>query len=136
MPDRDDHETILAAMNWFLPHVSDVGSAEMIAIRNNLYPAAHVGCSKVIIECDRSFAVEAVQHVATYIGSEIATIMKCKLLLEMDFPTVSHIRCLCEVNSVADELAKFTYKSRSSSTWASSFPDFISLHIVNDMQTI
>lgn len=107
----------------------------MIVIRNGLYLAAHVGCSKVIIESDCSFVVEVVQDLDTYLGPKIVTLMECKQL-EMDFATVSYNHCLREANSVANELAKFSYRNRSSSTWDSSFPDFISLKIVNDMAII
>jgi hypothetical protein len=58
---RDGRGNFIAAASWFLPHSSCVGSAEITAIRNGLYLAGRIGCNKVIIETDCTFAAEAVQ---------------------------------------------------------------------------
>ena len=54
----------------------------------------------------------------------------------MEFGIISFKHCYREANQVADELAKNSFVSRSSSSWESVIPDFISNSLVNDMSII
>ena len=56
---RDDRGDFIAATNWFIPHVSNVDAAEIIAVRNGMILAARIGCNSLIIESDSTVAVEA-----------------------------------------------------------------------------
>lgn len=77
---HDGRGNFIAAATWFIPQVTSVDSAEMTAIWNGLYLAGRGGCNKVIIESDCSFVVEAVQQPETYVGSDVAMVLECKLL--------------------------------------------------------
>lgn len=57
---RDDRGNFLAAATCVLPHVSNVHSAELLAVRSGLTLAANLGCTKVIIESDSMVALEAI----------------------------------------------------------------------------
>ena len=47
---RDENGNFISAASWLMPHVPNVDSAEMTAIRNGFYLAASIGCSKLTIE--------------------------------------------------------------------------------------
>lgn len=49
---RDEHGQFITAATWFVPHVSDVVTAEAIALRNGLDLAAHIECPKIEAELD------------------------------------------------------------------------------------
>lgn len=88
----------IATTNWFVPHVRDVDSAELIAIRNGLYLAAHIGSNKVEVESDYLFVVDSVVRLDNYLGPDTAVIMECKQLA-MDlgrYPSntaLGHLQC-------------------------------------------
>lgn len=132
---RDEHGEFIAASTWYLPHISDVDSAEIIAIRNGLLLAANVGCSRVFIESDISFAVEAVVQDEAYQGPELPIIMQCKHLAS-EFAKTFFGHCFIETNEVANSLAKNCSRTRSLGFWDSTVPDFISPILVNDLAII
>ncbi|EMS63403.1 hypothetical protein TRIUR3_12007 [Triticum urartu] len=57
----DGKGNFIAAANWFLLHISCVNAMQITTIRNGLYLAGRIGCNKLMIEFDNSFAVEAIQ---------------------------------------------------------------------------
>jgi hypothetical protein len=75
---RDDHGDFIAAATWFLPHVRDVDSAELIAIRNGMFLTANLCCNKVEIESDCSFVVDSVKLMDEYLGPDVTVVMECK----------------------------------------------------------
>ena len=131
----DDRGDFIAAASWFVPNISGVDSAELTAIRNGMYLATHIGCNNIETEPDCSFAVDSLNQVDDYLGPEVAIITKCKQLM-MDFASISFRHCYREANQVADELAKNSFTTRSSSSWDDEIPDFISHLLVNDMSII
>ena len=52
---RDDRGDFIAEANWFIPHVSNVDAAEIIAVRNGMILAERIGCNSLIIESDSTF---------------------------------------------------------------------------------
>lgn len=56
--------------------------------------------------------------------------------LAIDFAKVSYVLGLGEANEVADGLTKNSFRTRSSSFWDTSIPDFVSHSLVNDMSII
>ena len=132
---RDYRGDFIAAASWFVPNISGVDSAELTAIRNGIYLATHIGCNNIEIESDCSFAVDSLNQVDDYLGPEVAIITECKQLM-MDFASISFRHCYREANQVADELAKNSFTTRSSSSWDDEIPDFISHLLVNDMSII
>ena len=56
---RDDRGDFIAAANWFIPHVSNVVAAEIIAVRNGMILAERIRCNSLIIESDSTIVVEA-----------------------------------------------------------------------------
>jgi len=132
---RDDKGQFLSAATWYIPHASSALSAELIAIRNGLYPAANIRCNRVIIESDSALAIEVVNNHDNYFGQDAATVLECKMLAS-DYASASFDNCFREANSIADSLAKFSFISTSSSVWDSTPPDLISHLIVSDMAII
>ncbi|KAM3271769.1 hypothetical protein ACQJBY_042149 [Aegilops geniculata] len=132
---RDDTGQFLAAASWVLPHINSAVSLEILAIRNGLYLAAHIGCSKVIVESDSQLALEAVEKFESYLGQEAAIVMECNEL-KANYASVSFDNCTREANAIADCLAKSSFNSKSSSMWDATPPDFISQLIVTDLAII
>nr|XP_020186036.1 uncharacterized protein LOC109771748 [Aegilops tauschii subsp. strangulata] len=129
---RDDQGVFIAAANWYIPVVTGVDSAELMAIRNGLCLAANIGCNMIELESDSSFVVDSMNQIYDYMGPDIAIIMECKQLM-MDFASVSFKHCYREANQVADELAKNSFMNRVSGFW-----DVIPVSnlIVNDMSIV
>ena len=60
---QDDRGDSIAAANWYIPIVTGVYSAELMAIRNALYLAANIGCNNVVLESDSSFVVDSMNQI-------------------------------------------------------------------------
>jgi len=127
---RDDHGNFIAATSWFVPHVSAVDSVGILAMRNGLYLAATIGCDKLIIESDNSFAIDVVKGEDGYSRHNVPVIVEWKQLAS-DGSRVDFLHCFREANEVAGSLAKFAFNSRSSGFCDDSIPDIISSSIVN-----
>lgn len=112
---------------WFLSRLSSPDSTEMIAIKNDMFLAAQIGCNCLNIESDCSFTIESIQHLDEYQGPEVATNMECNQLAMK----VMYTNCYLEANAVADGLAKNSYSTKSCSFWDILIPDFISHLLVN-----
>lgn len=74
----DEHEYFIAGASWFVPHVRDVDASELQEIRNGMYLLASLGCRRAKVESDSSFAVDSVQLMDDYLGSEAAVVAECK----------------------------------------------------------
>ena len=94
---RDERGDFLAAEIWFVPHIRDVDSAELMAIRNGIYLLANLGCNNEEIESDCSFAVETIQQMDSYLGPGVAFVSEC-IQLAMGFAKISFIHCFREAN--------------------------------------
>ena len=103
---------------WFMPHLPNLISTDMTAIRNGFYLVARIGCSKLIIESDSSFAVDA---------------MKAEMMKE--FGQVDFLHCFREANEVANTIAKYAFSSSTSYVW-DAIPDFISSSLVKYLSII
>jgi hypothetical protein len=68
-------------------------------------------------------------------GPDVPVLAECTQLTT-DFASVSYVYCCREANQVADSLAKHSFKTRLSEFSDYNIPDFILLHIVNDMAVI
>ena len=132
---RDERGDFVAAACWFLPNITDVDSVELITIRNGMFLANQIGCSRVMFESDSSFAVEAINQLDGYLGPEVAIIAECKNLM-LDYEKISFNHCFREANMVADEIAKYSFSNRASVVWEDETPAFISHLLVNDMSII
>uniref|UniRef100_M8BIU0 RNase H type-1 domain-containing protein n=1 Tax=Aegilops tauschii TaxID=37682 RepID=M8BIU0_AEGTA len=98
---RDDHGNFIAAMSWFVPHVSTVDSVGILAMRNGLYLAATIGCDKLIIESDNSFAIDVVKGEDGYSRPNVPVIVEWKQLAS-DGSRVDFLHCFREANEVAE----------------------------------
>lgn len=132
---RDDKGDVIAAASWFISHVSSVDSTEIHAVYNGIILALRIGCSSVVIESDSTNAVQIFNQGDEFFGPDAAIVLECKQLTA-DLTNVECIHCFREANGVADSLAKFSFKNRSSDFWESSIPDFVSHLIVNDLAII
>jgi hypothetical protein len=74
---RHNRGNYIAAATWFLPYVSTIDSAELVAIRNGLFLATQLGCSNLILESDCSFVVDYMQNPYEYQGMDVATVLEC-----------------------------------------------------------
>jgi hypothetical protein len=124
----------IAATSCFIPHVTSVDSAAMMAICNGLVLAANIGCNSLMVELDSSNVVGMINQ-EDYLGQHVAIYMECKQL-GADFSKVDVVHCFREANSVADSIAKSSLSSRASEFWDSDIPDFISYQVVNDLAII
>ena len=68
----------------------------------------------------------------SYLGLDVALVSECKHL-SMNFAKISFKHRFLEANQVADELAKHSFRTRSSASWDDVIADFISHLLVNDM---
>lgn len=132
---RDGRGNFIAAATWFIPQISCVDSAEITVIGNGLFLAAKIGCNKVMLESDCSFAVEAIGKPDEYEGQDMATVLQCKELAQ-DLAQVSYIHYFREANEVTNELARNSFSAKTSNYWDSIIPDFISHSIVHDLSII
>ena len=117
-----------------MPHVPNLDSAEMIAIGNGFYLAVSIGCSKLIIESNSSFTVDAMKGENDYAGSSILVMMESKQLMK-EFGQLNFSHCFREANEVANTIAKYAFSSSTSCVW-DAIPDFISSSHVNDLSII
>ena len=108
---RDDKGDFIASANWFIPHVSNVDAAEIIAVRNGMILSERIGCNSLIIESDSTVAVEAFNQQETYFGPEAAIIRECKQM-ELEFAKTFFVHCFRKANEVADSLARNSLTSR------------------------
>lgn len=88
---RDDHMNFIVAASWFVPHVSGIDLAEILAIRNGLYLAATVVCNKLVKESDSSCVIDAVKGEDGYSGPDVLVIMDASNLLVMGIMLISCI---------------------------------------------
>jgi hypothetical protein len=72
---QDDHGSFIPATDWFIPHVDNVDSAEISAVKNGTYLTSQIGCSNLLIESDCSFVVEAMQQSSSYAGPDVSSVM-------------------------------------------------------------
>lgn len=103
---RDDHGEFIAAATWYLPHISTVDSAKITAIRNGFMLAANIGCNRLIIESNSTFAVEGVNQADAYLGPDLPIIVECTQLAA-DFASTTVVHCFRKANEVANSLAKY-----------------------------
>ena len=68
----------------------------------------------------------------SYLPPDVALVSECKQLA-IDFAKILHKHCFREANQLADELAKHSFRTRSSASWDDVIADFISHLLVNDM---
>ena len=117
-----------------MPHVSDVATAEAIALRNGINLAAHVGCLRIDAESDCELVIDAVKDTYRFNGSQATTIIEW-VQLSCDF---GQVKCPLHnrASSVADALAKQAYMLKNSSVWEDDPPNFISSLIVNDIAIV
>ena len=101
---RDENDNFIAAASWLMPHVPNIDSAEMTAIRTGFYLAGSIGCSTLIIESDSSFAVDAMKGENDYAGPSVLVMMEIKELMK-EFGQVNFSHCFREANEVANTIA-------------------------------
>ena len=104
---RDENGNFIAAASWLMPHVPNVDSAEMTVIKNGFYLAASIGYSKLIVESDSPFAVDAMKGEIDYAGPSIPVMMRSKQLMK-EFGQVDFLHCFREANEVANIIAKYS----------------------------
>ena len=131
---REENGNFIAAASWLMPHVPNVDSAEMTAIRNGFYLAAGIGCSKLITESNSSFAVDAMKGENDYAGPSGPVTMESKQLMK-GFGQVDFLHCFREANEVANTIAKYAFSFSTSCVW-DAIPNFISSSLVNDLSII
>ena len=131
---RDENGNFIAAASWLMPHVPNLDSAEMTAIRNEFYLGARIGCSKLVTESDSSFVVDAMKGENDYAGPSVLVMMESKQLMK-EFGQVNFSHCFREANEVANTIAKYAFSSSTSCVW-DAIPDFISSSLVNDLSII
>ena len=100
-----------------------------------MYLLANMGCMRAEVESDCTFVMESVHLMDNYQGPDVAVVAECKQLF-VEFAKITFKHCFREANQVADELAKQSFRSNSSSSWDAIIPDFISHHLVNDLTVI
>ena len=132
---RDEKGQLISAATWFLPHIASASSAEIVAIRNGLYLAANIGCSKVEVESNCEAALECILSADDYLGQDITVVQECSSLAK-ELTHIKFVNCSREANQVADGLASYCFSSKVSDFWNDSVPEFVSQLVVTDISIV
>jgi hypothetical protein len=96
----------VAASNDILDYVHDAPMAEAYALRNGIYFALSLGCSRVIVNSDCMDVIETMLNGGQSGGSAASVFEECNRLSQ-DFQRIIFEHCSREMNRVAHMLASF-----------------------------
>jgi ribonuclease HI len=102
---RDSSGSFIAASHSYFEHVVDAPSAELMAVKDGLLLARHIGCNRIIIQSDCLEVVETVQQGGFLAAAGAPIYDECNHLWQ-EFQSISIEHCDRESNQVAHVLAR------------------------------
>jgi hypothetical protein len=116
----------------FIPHVTSVAMAEVMAMKDGLNFANQFGCSRIEAESDSQETIKGCTGGDTWWSETCAIFVDC-LDVTAGLHDVKFKHCPREANKVADELARFCFHSANSCNWVDEFPSFILQTLLDDV---
>jgi ribonuclease HI len=132
---RDHQGRFVAAAGKFIPHVTSIAMAEVMAMKDGLNFANQIGCSRIEVESDSLETIEGCTGGDTWWSESFAIFADC-LDVTTGFDDVKFKHCPREANSVADEIARFCFESGNSCNWVNEPPRFILQTLIDDVTII
>jgi ribonuclease HI len=121
---RDCQGNFVAATNEFIPHVHSAAMAEAMAMRRGLSLVNQIGCNSVEAESD-SIEVIQICKGENRMWNEATAIYSDILAQAASIGSVDFSHCRRDTNTVAHDLARDSFISRSSCIWVDDPPSFI-----------
>lgn len=112
--------------------MADAPTAEVLALKEGLLLAQHIGCNEFNIHSDCLEVVETMRQ-GGYSASVGAPIYDECAQLWQEFLSISIEYCDREANQVAHELARAALSLKNSCIWIDEHPSFIIKVLVNDV---
>jgi ribonuclease HI len=112
---KDYLGNFIAAQNKDLPFIADAMTAEAYALREGLCLAQQMEWNRLIIQSDNKSVVDTLNDGGFSENDAAVVFFDCNILASW-FSKVSYEYCPREANSVAHELAKFSFQTISSCT--------------------
>ena len=129
---RDFKGHFVAAQVTTLPFVADAMTAEAYALREGLCLAQYLCCNRFILQSDNVEVVTTMKEGGFSATSAAAIFHDCATLAS-GFDKITFEHCQRDANSVAHELAKFSFQSLSSCKWDDDPPSFILPMLLHDV---
>jgi ribonuclease HI len=129
---RDYKGQYIAAATRYLPHVASVAMAEALALKEGLTLANKLGCNSVIAESDSLETIQACSGEEHWWTDPAAIYADC-IDLASSTGSVCFKHCVREANQTAHELARDSFRRKSSCNWDDELPRFILNCLVNDI---
>jgi len=124
--------SFIAASRSYFEHVVDAPSAEVMAVKDGLLLAQHIGCNGIIIQSDCLEVVETMQQGGFLAAAGAPIYDECNHLWQ-EFQSISIEHCDRESNQVAHVLAREAISLKLSCIWVDEPPSFILESLVNDV---
>ena len=128
----DDKGRFIAAQRRFIPVAADVSVVEARAMRDGLNLANSLGFNRIEAESDSLSMMNYCQGQNQWWDAAAAIFEKC-IDTKTSIGKVIFLRCYRDANSVAHELAKFSFCNKCESSWTVEPPGFVITQLVNDV---
>jgi ribonuclease HI len=132
---HDCQGNFVAAINEFILHVYSAAMAEAMAMLHGLSLVNQIGCSSVEVESD-SIEVIQISTGENRMWNEASAIYSDILAQAANIGTVEFSHCRRDTNTVAHDLARDSFISRSCCNWIDDPPSFILLALLNDVTVL
>ena len=129
---RDDKGRFIAAQYRFIPVAADVSVVEARAMRDGLNLANSLGFNRIEAESDSLSVVNNCQGQVQWWDSAAAIFTEC-FDMATSIGKVIFSHCFRDANSVAHELAKFSFCNKCDDSWTNEPPKFLVSQLVNDV---
>ncbi|KAF6999523.1 hypothetical protein CFC21_015533 [Triticum aestivum] len=131
---RDSSGQFIAAATARLEYVTDVESAEAVALAKGLKLAISVGCNSLLVQMVNLIVMESIQQNSGHSMVAAPILDECRSLI-LDFGKVSLEHFNHESNMVAHALALFG-RDDPPNVWLDSPPVFISELLADDVSVV
>ena len=116
---RDANGNFLAAQCRYITHVADVVTAEATAMRDGLIFANSLGLPRVEAESDSQNVINLCDGQSKWWDAAAAIFAEC-IDTATSIGKVIFSHCFRDANSVAHELAKFSFCNKLDNNWVTS----------------
>ncbi|KAE8806492.1 Superoxide-generating NADPH oxidase heavy chain subunit B [Hordeum vulgare] len=132
---RDEKGGFIAGFCRFIPFTADVVTIEAMAMRDGLHLVNSLGFNRVEAESDSLSVIKCCQGQDQWWDAAAAVFAEC-IDMATSIGKVIFSHCFREANSVAHELAKFSFCNKVEDNWTNEPPEFLVSQLVNDVLII
>ncbi|KAI5002086.1 hypothetical protein ZWY2020_026736 [Hordeum vulgare] len=132
---RDEKGGFIAGFCRFIPFAADVVTIEAMAMRDGLHLVNSLGFNRVEAESDSLSVIKCCQGQDQWWDAAAAVFAEC-IDMATSIGKVIFSHCFREANSVAHELAKFSFCNKVEDNWINEPLEFLVSQLVNDVLII